>query len=68
MGDLLFSIVNLARHWGANAENLLRSANQKFQARFEKMERLLAESGIRLEEATLTQMDRAWDEVKKRQR
>lgn len=67
MGDLLFSIVNLARHWGANAENLLRSANQKFQARFEKMERLLAESGIRLEEATLTQMDRAWDEVKKRQ-
>jgi uncharacterized protein YabN with tetrapyrrole methylase and pyrophosphatase domain len=35
-GDLFFSLVNLSRHWGMNAEALLRSANQKFLNRFER--------------------------------
>jgi MazG family protein len=39
MGDLLFSLANLARHWGLNAEDLLREANKKFLERFKKMER-----------------------------
>ncbi len=39
MGDLLFSLANLARHWGLNAENLLREANKKFLERFKKMEK-----------------------------
>ncbi|MBW1783741.1 MAG: nucleoside triphosphate pyrophosphohydrolase [Deltaproteobacteria bacterium] len=64
MGDLLFSLTNLARHRGTNAEDLLRHANQKFLDRFERMERRLADSGIRLEEATLDQMNRAWEELK----
>jgi MazG family protein len=64
MGDLLFSLTNLARHRGKNAEDLLRHANQKFLHRFERMERRLADSGIRLEEATLDQMNRAWEELK----
>ena len=64
MGDLLFSIVNLARHRGANAETLLRNTNQKFLARFEKMEKGLADAGIGLETATLDEMNRAWEEVK----
>ena len=64
MGDLLFSLTNLARHSGVNAENILRKGNQKFLERFEKMETRLANSGTELEEATLDQMNRAWEDVK----
>jgi MazG family protein len=38
MGDLLFSLANLARHWGFNSEHLLRVANRKFLDHFEKIE------------------------------
>ncbi len=64
LGDLLFTLVNLARHWGENAEGLLRYANRKFLHRFEKMEKELAESGTALEDASLEQMDSAWEDVK----
>ncbi len=65
MGDLLFSLVNLSRHWGMNAEDLLRSANQKFLNRFEGMEKQLNQSGTPLEKATAKQMNGAWEAVKK---
>jgi tetrapyrrole methylase family protein/MazG family protein len=64
LGDLLFTLTNLARHWGENAENLLRKANEKFLRRFERMERRLTDSGIRLEDATLDQMNAAWEDIK----
>ncbi|MFO7985916.1 MAG: nucleoside triphosphate pyrophosphohydrolase [Desulfatiglandaceae bacterium] len=64
LGDLLFTLVNLARHWGYNAEALLRRTNQKFLTRFTKMEDRLKDSGVRLENATLDEMDKAWDAVK----
>lgn len=66
-GDLLFSMVNLCRHWAFNAEHLLRIANQKFLERFAKMERELRVSGIQLEEASLDQMNKAWERVKDRE-
>jgi MazG family protein len=66
LGDLLFSLVNLARHWGFNAEDLLRLANQKFVNRFQKMEKELEGKGIRLENATMEEMDKAWEIVKNR--
>ena len=66
MGDLLFSLVNLSRHWGLNAENILRDANQKFTERFEKMEKTLKISGIELEEATPEMMNQAWEKIKDR--
>ncbi|MFP3910890.1 MAG: nucleoside triphosphate pyrophosphohydrolase [Desulfobacteraceae bacterium] len=64
LGDLLFTIVNLARHRGHNAEALLRNTNQKFLTRFKKMEECLKDSGVPLEEATPEEMDRAWEAVK----
>ena len=64
MGDLLFGLVNLARHWGLNAEHLLRITNQKFLERFKKMEGELRASGIELEVATREQINAAWDKVK----
>jgi MazG family protein len=66
VGDLIFSLVNLARHWGLNAELVLRDSNRKFLARFEEMEQLLKDSDICLEEATAEQMNEAWETVKKR--
>ena len=66
MGELLFSLVNLAREHGLNAENTLRISNRRFLDRFEKMEKELRDSGIEPEEATPEQMEHAWKRVKSR--
>lgn len=68
MGDLLFSCVNLTRHLGLDAESLLRAANGKFETRFTAMESTLLERGTTLEDADLSTMDAAWDEVKGKER
>ena len=65
MGDLLFAVVNLTRLAGAHALNALQRANRKFTARFEVLERLAAERGVVLGEATLEELDALWEEVKK---
>ena len=64
LGDLLFSCVNLARHAGIDAEAALRRSTQKFEQRFGLVERLLAEAGESLEEASLERMDELWEQVK----
>jgi MazG family protein len=64
IGDLLFAVVNLARKQRLDAELLLHHATAKFVGRFQAVERLLRERGQTLEEATLEQMDAAWDTVK----
>ncbi len=64
LGDLLFSVVNLCRHKGLNAEHLLRMANIKFQKRFKEMEKRLEATGTQLEEASLEEMNGIWDKVK----
>ena len=66
MGDLLFGLVNLIRHWGLNAEHLLRNTNTQFLERFQRMEEELMERGIDLDKATSDEMDRAWERVKTR--
>ena len=58
MGGLLFNLVSLSRHWGFNAENLLRLANQEFLEYLQETERELNACGIKLEEATSDQMKR----------
>lgn len=68
MGDLLFSCVNLARHLGYDAESLLRDANGKFEKRFHRMEVLLRDQGVGLEQGDMSQMDRAWNRVKREER
>lgn len=64
LGDLLFSVVNLARHSGFNAEDLLRQANRKFLERFKAMESRLNAADITLEGASPFQMERAWEAIK----
>ena len=64
IGDLFFSLVNLARHWDFNSEELLRDANNKFVARFKRMEKELSASGLKIDEATYEDMNSAWDLIK----
>ncbi len=64
VGDLLFAVVNVARHLGVEPEVALRVATDKFRRRFEGVERLAAERAIDLRAADLTTLDMLWDEVK----
>jgi tetrapyrrole methylase family protein/MazG family protein len=64
LGDLLFAVVNVARHLGVEPEVALRGATQKFRARFEQVETLALARGIDLHAAELTALDALWDEVK----
>lgn len=64
LGDLFFSCANLARHLKKDPETVLRGANARFEERFRKMEFLLQSQGRPLEEATLAEMDAAWDRIK----
>ncbi len=63
-GDLLFSIVNVARKYGVNPDNALERTNQKFISRFNYVETKSKEQGKRLKEMTLSEMDILWDEAK----
>ncbi len=68
LGDLLFSVVNLARLAGAHASVSLARANAKFSRRFATLERLAAERGIVLTDAGLELLDQLWDEAKRAER
>jgi ATP diphosphatase len=64
VGDLLFAVVNLARHLKADPEGILRATNLKFERRFTSIERALAAKGKTPKEATLAEMDALWDAAK----
>lgn len=64
MGDLLFSIANLARHLGIEPESALRKANEKFTARFEALERHFEATGRSVHDATLEEMEAVWRQIK----
>ncbi|MBI4872876.1 MAG: nucleoside triphosphate pyrophosphohydrolase [Candidatus Riflebacteria bacterium] len=63
-GDILFSLVNLGRFLGLNAEFSLEAANRKFMERFGAIEEEARRRGVRLESMTLEEMDRIWEETK----
>jgi ATP diphosphatase len=63
-GDLLFALVNLARHVGADPDLALRSTNAKFERRFGYIERALVSQGRSLQSASLAEMDALWNEAK----
>jgi ATP diphosphatase len=65
VGDLLFAVVNLARHVRADPEAVLRGTNRKFERRFAAIERALAARGKSPQDSTLAEMDALWDEAKK---
>jgi ATP diphosphatase len=65
MGDLLFSIANLARRLGIDSESALRKANEKFTKRFTAMEDRLHAQGSSVHDATLEEMEREWQAIKR---
>jgi ATP diphosphatase len=65
VGDLLFAVVNLARHLDADPEAVLRVTNRKFERRFAAIEQALAERGKTPTDATLAEMDELWNAAKK---
>jgi nucleoside triphosphate diphosphatase len=67
-GDLLFVMVNVARHLEIDPEAALRGTNQKFVRRFKAIEQALAARGKTPAESTLEEMDRLWDEIKAREK
>jgi ATP diphosphatase len=64
VGDLLFAVVNLARHVDADPEAMLRATNLKFEQRFAAIEHALAQRGKSPQQASLAEMDALWDEAK----
>jgi MazG family protein len=64
VGDLLFAVVNLARHLAIDPERELRGASHRFRDRFHHIERRLAERGRTPSQATLEEMDALWEEAK----
>ena len=65
LGDLLFSLVNLARFLKANPEDALRRSTNRFMDRFHLVEAQALEKGRSLTELTLAEMDELWDEAKR---
>lgn len=64
LGDVLFSLANLARHLQIAPEDALRAANQRFTQRFQEVERGLEAQGVPFGEASLEQMNALWDKAK----
>ncbi len=68
LGDVLFVLANIARRWGINPEEALRSSNRKFSRRFQAIEKGLAETGRNIEDATLTEMEEIYQANNRREK
>ena len=64
LGDLLFSVVNVARHLKHDPEQALRKANEKFEKRFRQVEVLALQNGKSLSDCSVSEMELLWQKVK----
>jgi MazG family protein len=67
MGDLLFSLVNISRFLEISAEDSLRKSNEKFTRRFKYIEEAFDNNYEQMKNAGLTELDRKWEEAKKKE-
>lgn len=65
LGDLIFSVCNLARHIKVDAESAVQSTTAKFSRRFRMVESLAAARGMDMAKMTLGELDELWEEAKK---
>jgi tetrapyrrole methylase family protein/MazG family protein len=68
LGDLLFSLVNVARRMGLEPEAALQSANDRFSSRFARMEEILLREGKHPEEVSPARLEALWEEAKRAER
>ena len=64
LGDLLFSCANMARKLGADAEQLLYNANEKFLKRFEAVENAVRQDGFDMQTLSIDSLDKYWSKIK----
>lgn len=67
LGDVLFVLANIARRWGINPEEALRRSNAKFSRRFQAIEHAIEAQGRTMQEATLQEMEDAYQAAKARE-
>ena len=65
IGDLLFTVVNLARFYNVNAEEALNASTEKFIARFKRLENAVENSGKDMKNMTEEELDKVYNEIKK---
>ena len=68
IGDLLFAVVNLARHAGVDPDTALRGTNAKFARRFRHIETVVEATGGSLAGTPLDEMERLWTDAKQTER
>lgn len=64
IGDVLFTIVNLSRHLGYDAESSLKKSTEKFSSRFKKIEKDLKNKSIEIQDLSLEELDEIWEKNK----
>lgn len=67
MGDVLFSLINVARLYGIHPDDALERTNAKFKQRFNHIEQAAAKKGVKLKDMSLAEMDKLWNEAKQQQ-
>jgi len=67
LGDVLFVVANIARRWGINPEEALRSSNAKFSRRFQAIEAAMKDQEMTMEAASLAEMEAAYQAAKARE-
>lgn len=65
-GDVLFSVVNIARFIDVDSEEALTGATDKFMSRFTEVERMAAEQNIDMKKSSVEELDMLWDKAKKK--
>lgn len=68
LGDILFVLANIGRRWGINPEEALRRSNAKFSRRFQAIEKAMAEQGKSMSDATLIEMEDAYQHAKQQEK
>ncbi len=66
LGDVLFSVINLARKYNIDGEIALTRTNRKFSRRFRYLESALKERGLTWQECSLSDLDKLWEEAKQK--
>jgi MazG family protein len=64
IGDILFTIANLTRHYNLDPEDIMRKSNLKFESRFRAMEKFAEEKNISLESMSLEELEDVWQKIK----
>ena len=64
VGDILFTIVNLTRHYDLDPEDIMRRSNLKFEDRFKAMEKYAEKNSLELDKMSIEQLETIWQKIK----